>query len=119
MLRVDPMSHRGPALTPVEIAWRALGIEFGQLLNAKVSPVAPRRERPSAWSVIVVLDRLEEVYQVLARTRMPTRPRAYGNSMPVYVQERHTLKDQIDMELAGDLAADRRDRLRDRAAPPA
>jgi hypothetical protein len=41
----------------------------------------------TGWSIVLVMDRIEEAYDVLRRTPMNVRPRAHSNSMPAYVHE--------------------------------
>ena len=40
---------------------------------------------PDRWSVIHVMDRMEEAFRILGRLPLPTRPRGYINSMPTYL----------------------------------
>jgi hypothetical protein len=42
------------------------------------------REVPSTWSIVHVLDRLEEAFQVMAMMPAATRPKAYGSAWPGY-----------------------------------
>jgi hypothetical protein len=59
---------------------------------------ASRQQRavPASWSVVHVLDRMEEAYEVLSRLPMNTRPRAFSNSMPAYAYERSDRVAQVE-----------------------
>lgn len=75
------------------------------------------REVPPTWTMIHVLDRLEEAYAVLAALPAKTRPQQYGNGMPTPVREKLTNKDWIDLLEAGELEKVEQDRNRVRLAP--
>jgi hypothetical protein len=65
------------------------GERDGILGASKQSGLAPARRAntvPDRWSVIHVMDRMEEAFRILARLPMPTRPRGYINSMPTYLK---------------------------------
>jgi hypothetical protein len=55
----------------------------------------PRRI-PERWSIIHVMDRLEEAFRILSRLPLATRPRGYINSMPVYLYDRADLNSQLE-----------------------
>jgi hypothetical protein len=85
------------------------------LLGEAESPRGSRpavRQVPERWTVIHVLDRLEEAFEVLASLPMATRPKAYGNAMPTVVQQRFSLLDQFEMQETGELAELHQDRNR-------
>jgi hypothetical protein len=75
------------------------------------------REVPSSWTMIHVLDRLEEAYAVLSSLPAKTRPQQFGNGMPTPVREKLTNKDWIDLLEAGELEKVEQDRNRVRLAP--
>jgi hypothetical protein len=70
------------------------------------------REVPSTWTMVHVLDRLEEAYEVLLALPARTRPKQYGNAMPTPVQERPALKDLLEMAEAGESFEEDRNRVR-------
>lgn len=78
---------------------------------------AGAREVPERWTIVHVLDRLEEGYQVLAGMPMATRPKQYGNTMPAPHQQKLSIYDQIEMLGTGELEQLHEDRNRVRLAP--
>jgi hypothetical protein len=42
------------------------------------------------------MERLEEAFRILARLPMPTRPKGYINSMPIYLYDRGDLNSQLE-----------------------
>jgi hypothetical protein len=100
-----------PAVTrPVELSVDArarLGVaaELAGRREGALGALAPRpaglsierkRRLPDSWSVVHVLDRLEEAYEVLGRTPMTTRPRGYVSPMPKYAYEHSDLVAQVE-----------------------
>lgn len=69
------------------------------------------REIPERWSIVHVLDRLEEAYQVLGSLPAATRPKAYGSAWPSVVQENIPLLIQAEMAESGELEIQNRVRL--------
>jgi hypothetical protein len=60
-------------------------------------PLSSRQRRvPERWSFIHVMERLVEAFRILARLPMPTRPRGYINSMPVYLYDRADHNSQLE-----------------------
>src|ERR1700747_128438 len=51
-------------------------------------PLSRNRTVPDRWSFLHVMERMEEGFRVLSRLPMPTRPRGYLNSMPVFLYDR-------------------------------
>ncbi len=68
---------------------------------------------PDRWSVVHVMDRMEEAFRTLARLPVATRPRGYVNSMPFYVYDRGDLNAQIETH-----ELERMARLRNRVRIP-
>lgn len=60
------------------------------------SRLASARRVPDQWSLLFVMERLEEAFRVLARLPIATRPRGYVNSMPYYVYDRGDLNAQLE-----------------------
>jgi hypothetical protein len=54
------------------------------------------RSVPARWSLIHVMERLEEAFRTLARLPIATRPRGHVNSMPFYVYDRGDLNAQME-----------------------
>jgi len=59
-------------------------------------PLLRTRRVPDQWSVLHVMERLEEGFRTLARLPMATRPRGYINSMPIYLYDRGDLNSQLE-----------------------
>jgi hypothetical protein len=51
---------------------------------------------PERWSVIAVMERMEEAFRTLARLPIAVRPRGYVTSMPFYVYDRGDLNAQME-----------------------
>jgi hypothetical protein len=54
------------------------------------------RRVPESWSLVHVMERMEEAFRTLARLPIATRPRGYVNSMPFYVYDRGDLNAQLE-----------------------
>lgn len=75
----------------------------------------PEARAPAAgrWSAVLVADRIEEAYRVLARRPMTTRPRGYASLWPAYRFSFDDLRGQIE---TGEL--ERLERARNRVRIP-
>lgn len=82
----------------------------GQL---SLPPLSRPRQIPERWSFIYVMERMEEAFRTLARLPMPTRPRGYINSMPVYLYDGGDLNSQLETH-----ELERLTRLRNRVRIP-
>ena len=101
----DPQSHSNPdertLREQAEVSVRAelrgdrLGI-LGVLGQAGTAPLSRSRTVPDRWSFLHVMERMEEGFRVLSRLPMPTRPRGYINSMPIYLYDRGDLNAQLE-----------------------
>jgi hypothetical protein len=96
-----PLVPRGEDdLRAEEARWRAQGRPLIGQVVAKPRPTtttaAPVHNPPDRWTVVHVLDRLEEAFETLSRLPMNTRPRGYSNSMPVYAYDRSDLIAQVE-----------------------
>jgi hypothetical protein len=69
---------------------------LGALGAAMPLAVVRARSVPERWTFYHVMDRMEEAFRTLARLPMPTRPRGYVNSMPVYLYDRGDLNSQLE-----------------------
>jgi hypothetical protein len=65
-------------------------------VGRSTAPLTRPRRVPDQWSVLHVMERLEEGFRTLARLPMATRPRGYINSMPRYVYDRADLNSQLE-----------------------
>ncbi len=74
--------------------------ERAGILGAKEFAMPARLTRarsvPERWSLIHVMERMEEAFRILARLPMATRPRGYVNSMPTYLYDRADLNAQLE-----------------------
>jgi hypothetical protein len=95
-----PLVPREDDLRAEEARWRAQGRPLIGQVVAKPRPTtttaAPVHNPPDRWTVVHVLDRLEEAFETLSRLPMNTRPRGYSNSMPVYAYDRSDLIAQVE-----------------------
>jgi hypothetical protein len=68
-----------------------------------------RRERevPAQWTIIYVLDRLEEAVEVRAMMPASTRPKEFGAAWPTYTYDRFDLNSQMETEELEKTLADR------------
>jgi hypothetical protein len=60
------------------------------------APLSRGREVPERWSFIFVMERMEEGFRILSRLPLPTRPKGYVNSMPVYLHDQADLNSQLE-----------------------
>jgi len=51
---------------------------------------------PERWSLLYVMERLEQAFRVLGRLPIATRPRGYISSMPYYLYDRGDLNAQME-----------------------
>jgi hypothetical protein len=97
--RSDPdeptLVERAEAAVRAELRGDRLGI-LGVLGETAPAPLSRNRTVPDRWSFLHVMERMEEGFRVLSRLPMPTRPRGYINSMPVYLYDRGDLNAQIE-----------------------
>jgi len=93
---VEPLAERAARAARSELRG-----DRGSILGAigqasPLSPLARMRHAPDRWSVIHVMERLEEAFRTLSRLPVATRPRGYINSMPFYVYDRSDLNAQME-----------------------
>ena len=69
---------------------------LGALGQAEPAPLSRSHTVPDRWSFLHVMDRMEEGFRVLSRLPMPTHPRGYVNSMPIYLYDRGDLNAQLE-----------------------
>jgi hypothetical protein len=91
-----PLVERAAIAARAELRGERTGI-LGVLGQAAPAGLLARTRRvPERWSVVVVMERLEEAFRTLARLPIATRPRGYINSMPFYVYDRGDLNGQME-----------------------
>ncbi len=89
------LAERASAAARAEIRGERTGI-LGAIGQSAPWLLARPRRAPERWSVIAVIERMEEAFRILARLPVATRPRGYVNSMPFYVYDRGDLNAQIE-----------------------
>jgi hypothetical protein len=89
------LTERAAAAARAELRGERSSI-LGAIAREPLSPLIHARARPERWSLVHVMDRLEEAFRTLARLPIPTRPRGYINSMPFYLYDRGDLNAQLE-----------------------
>lgn len=107
-----PLAERASAAARAEIRGDRAGI-LGAIGQSAPWLLARPRRAPERWSVVHVMERMEEAFRILARLPVATRPRGYVNSMPFYVYDRGDLNAQIETQ-----ELERMARLRNRVRIP-
>jgi hypothetical protein len=69
---------------------------LGALGIAPPAPLMRRRDVPERWTFLFVMERMEEGFRILSRLPLPTRPKGYVNSMPVYLYDQADLNSQLE-----------------------
>jgi hypothetical protein len=69
---------------------------LGAISVVAPAPLSRGREVPERWSFIFVMERMEEGFRILSRLPLPTRPKGYVNSMPVYLHDQADLNSQLE-----------------------
>ena len=90
-----PLAERAAAAADAELCGERLNI-LGAVGRSTLSPLTRSRRVPDRWSFIHVMTRMEEGFRTLSRLPLPTRPRGYINSMPVYLYDRADLNSQLE-----------------------
>jgi hypothetical protein len=91
----QPLTERAAVAARSELRGERKGI-LGALGHAAPLPLVRARRVPAHWSLVHVMDRLEDSFRTLARLPMATRPRGYVNSMPTYLYDRGDLNAQME-----------------------
>jgi hypothetical protein len=109
----SPLAARAAEAALAELRGERAGI-LGAVGNSDLRR-ATRLERrvPARWSLLHVMERLEESFRTLARLPISTRPRGYANSMPFHVYDRGDLNAQLETYELENMA-----RLRNRVRIP-
>ena len=90
-----PLAERAAAAADAELRGERAGI-LGAIGRSTLSPLTRPRRVPDRWSFFHVMARMEEGFRTLSRLPLPTRPRGYINSMPVYLYDRADLNSQLE-----------------------
>lgn len=69
---------------------------LGAIGIAGPAPLARAREVPERWTFLFVMERMEEGFRILSRLPLPTRPKGYVNSMPIYLHDQADLNSQLE-----------------------
>jgi hypothetical protein len=89
------LPERAAAAARAELRGERGGI-LGALGPSVLAPLARARTVPERWSLLHVMDRMEEAFRVLSRLPLPTRPKGYINSMPIYLHDQGDLNSQLE-----------------------
>lgn len=89
------LGERAATAARAELRGERTGI-LGAIGQATLPPLTRARHVPERWSLIYVMERMEEAFRTLARLPMATRPRGYINSMPIYLYDRGDLNSQLE-----------------------
>jgi hypothetical protein len=90
-----PLADRAAAAADAELRGERSNI-LGAIGRSTLSPLTRPRRVPDRWSFFHVMARMEEGFRTLSRLPLPTRPRGYINSMPVYLYDRADLNSQLE-----------------------
>jgi len=69
---------------------------LGAIGETTMPRLARARSVPDRWSFLHVMERMEEGFRTLSRLPMPTRPKGYITSMPLYLYDRGDLNSQLE-----------------------
>jgi hypothetical protein len=106
------LAARAEAAAQAELRGDRGGI-LGAAGATALAPLQRTRRVPDRWSFYYVLERMEEGFRTLSRLPLPTRPRGYINSMPIYLYDRGDLNAQLETH-----ELDRMARMRNRVRIP-
>jgi hypothetical protein len=89
------LTERAEAAAQAELRGERGGI-LGAIGSTPLAPPRRARSVPDRWTFYFVMERMEEGFRILSRLPLPTRPRGYINSMPVYLYDRGDLNAQLE-----------------------
>jgi hypothetical protein len=89
------LAERAAAAADAELRGERAGI-LGAIGHSTLSPLIRPRRVPERWSFYHVMARMEEGFRTLSRLPLPTRPRGYINSMPLYRYDQGDLNAQLE-----------------------
>jgi hypothetical protein len=90
-----PLTERAAIAVAAELRGERTGI-LGASGAVPLPALTRPRRVPERWSLIHVMERMEEAFRTLSRLPTPTRPRGYINSMPIYLYDRGDLNSQLE-----------------------
>jgi len=93
--RDGPLSERAAAAARAELRGERDSM-LGALGIATAAPLARAREVPERWTFLFVMERMEEGFRILSRLPLPTRPKGYVNSMPIYLHDQADHNSQLE-----------------------
>jgi hypothetical protein len=108
-----PLAQRAAVAARAELRGERIGILGATARVPGVPSHLRRRVVPERWSVLAVMERMEEAFRTLARLPIAVRPRGYVNSMPFYLYDRGDLNAQMETR-----ELERMARLRNRVRIP-
>jgi hypothetical protein len=89
------LEQRAVIAARAELRGERTGI-LGATGQIPLASLSRARRVPERWSFIHVMERMEEAFRTLRRLPLPTRPRGYINSMPIYLYDRGDLNSQLE-----------------------
>jgi hypothetical protein len=92
----SPLAERAATAARAELRGERTGILGAVGLSAPALPLLRTRRVPERWTLVYVMERMEDAFRTLARLPIATRPRGYINSMPFYVYDRGDLNAQME-----------------------
>jgi hypothetical protein len=90
------LAERAASAARAELRGERAGILGAVGTSAAPHAFVRARPVPDRWSLVHVMDRLEEGFRILARLPIATRPRGYVNSMPFPIYDRADLNAQLE-----------------------
>lgn len=90
------LTERAATAARAELRGERAGILGAMGTSATPQGFTRARPVPDRWSLVHVMDRLEEGFRILARLPIATRPRGYVNSMPFPIYDRADLNAQLE-----------------------
>lgn len=93
-----PLEERAAVAARAELRGERTGILGATGRMARVPLGLRSRTLPARWSVLAVMERMEEAFRTLARLPIAVRPRGYVNSMPFYLYDRGDLNAQMETQ---------------------
>jgi hypothetical protein len=90
------LTERAAAAARAELRGERAGILGAIGTSAAPHAFVRARSVPDRWSLLHVMERLEEGFRILARLPIATRPRGYVTSMPFPIYDRADLNAQLE-----------------------
>jgi hypothetical protein len=91
----DALTERAAAAARAELRGERENM-LGAVGIATAAPLSRARDVPERWTFLFVMERMEEGFRILSRLPLPTRPKGYINSMPVYLYDQADLNSQLE-----------------------